>query len=69
MNQKKYYDSLKVTIGWSGFPQIVENNDGKVFVCKKLDFRFYPECYPKKQLDEYPINPYTKLKLEQFKNK
>ena len=65
---KDFYDKLKVTIGWSGFPQIVENNDGKVLYSKTLDFRFYKECYPKQELSEYPINPYTNLKLEMYGN-
>ena len=65
---KDFYDKLRVTIGWSGFPQIVENNDGKILYSKTLDFRFYKECYPKQELSEYPINPYTNLKLEMYGN-
>lgn len=68
LKNKDFYDKLKVTIGWSGFPQIVENNDGKILYCKTLDFRFYRECYPKQELNEYPINPYTNLKLETYGN-
>jgi len=66
MKNKEFYNNLSVTIGWSGYPQIVENNDGKILMYKKLDFNFYPECYPNKELNEYPINPYTKEKLEMY---
>lgn len=67
MKPKEFYDSLSVSIGWSLYPQIVENNDGKVLYAKSLDFKFYPECYPNKTLDEYPINPYTNEKLKEYK--
>lgn len=66
MKPKQYYDSLTVSLGWSAYPQIVENNDGKILYSKTLDFKFYPECYPKKELNEYPINPYTLEKLELY---
>ena len=68
LKEKDFYDNLKATIGWSGFPQIVENNDGRVLYSKSLDFRFYKECYPKQELTEYPINPYTGEKLEIYIN-
>ena len=69
MKSLEYYNSLSVTIGWSGYPQIVENNDGKILYCKTLDFRFYPECYPNKDLNAYPINPYTNEKLKIYDTK
>jgi len=62
MKTIEFYNNLRVTLGWSGFPQITES-DGKIFYSKKVDFIFYPECYPLKELNEYPINPHTKEKL------
>lgn len=69
MRNKEFYDNLSVTLSWSGYPQIVENNDGKILFGKDLDFRFYPECYPNKEMNEYPINPYTKEKLKIYESK
>jgi hypothetical protein len=66
LKPKEFYDKLTVALGWSGYPQIVENNDGKILYSKELDFLFYKECYPNKNLYDYPINPYTKEQLKMY---
>jgi hypothetical protein len=68
MKNQTFYDNLSVTVGWSGYPQIVENNDGRILYAKTLDLRFYKECYPKQEIDEWPINPYTNEKLQIYES-
>ena len=65
MRPKEHYDDLRATVGWSLHPQITVKGSGTVYFSKEVDFSIYPECYPKKELNEWPINPFTKEKLKQ----
>lgn len=64
MRPKEFYDNLRMTVGWSLLPQITEKGSGKVLFSKKTDLIIYKECYPKQELSEKPINPYTKEYLQ-----